>query len=66
MRERVPTIVSSLLALVGIDAEPLKSREHILLSTIVLAAWQAGENLDFATLIQHVQQEVKRHAWIPT
>src|SRR5258705_12401083 len=27
-RERVPTVVSSVLALVGISAEPLKSREH--------------------------------------
>ena len=54
-RERVPTIVSSLLALVGVEAVPLKSREHILLSTILLAAWQAGESLDIATLIQRVQ-----------
>ena len=50
------TAVSSLLALAGIDGEPLKSREHILLSTILLAAWQAGESPDLATLIQRVQQ----------
>ncbi len=56
LRERVQTTVSSLLALAGIDAEPLKSREHILLSTILLAAWQAGESPDLATLIQRVQQ----------
>ena len=46
LRERVQTTVSSLLALAGIDAEPLKSREHMLLSTILLSAWQAGESPD--------------------
>jgi hypothetical protein len=56
LRERVQTTVSSVLALAGIEAEPLKSREHILLSTILLAAWQAGESPDLATLIQRVQQ----------
>jgi len=56
VRERAQTIVSSLLALAGVDAEPLKSREHILLTTILLAAWQSGENPDLATLIQRVQQ----------
>ena len=29
-------------------AEPVKSREHILLSTILLSAWQAGESPDLA------------------
>jgi len=56
VRERAQTTVSSLLALAGIDGEPLKSREHILLSTILLAAWQAGESPDLATLIERVQQ----------
>ena len=56
LRDRVQTTISSLLALAGIDAEPVKSREHILLSTILLAAWQAGESPDLATLIQRVQQ----------
>jgi hypothetical protein len=55
VRERVQTTVSSLLALAGVDGEPLKSREHILLSAILLAAWQAGERPDLATLIQRVQ-----------
>ena len=55
VRERVQTTVSSLLALAGVDGEPLKSREHILLSAILLAAWQRGERPDLATLIQGVQ-----------
>lgn len=56
VRERAQTTVSSLLALAGVDAEPLKSREHILLTTILLSAWQNGENPDLATLIQRIQQ----------
>jgi hypothetical protein len=56
LRERVQTAVSSLLALAGIDGEPLKSREHILLSTILLAAWQAGDSPDLASLLQRIQQ----------
>jgi hypothetical protein len=56
VRERAQTTVSSLLALAGVDAEPLKSREHILITSILLAAWQAGEDLDLATLIQRIQQ----------
>jgi hypothetical protein len=56
LRERVQTTISSVLALAGIEAEPMKSREHILLSTILTAAWQAGESLDLPTLIQRVQR----------
>jgi len=63
-RERVPTVVSSVLSLVGINAEPLKSREHILLSTILLSAWEAGESLDFASLIQRVQHPPFTHVGV--
>ena len=56
VRERAQTTVSSLLAMAGVDAEPLKSREHILLTTILLSAWQAGESPDLAMLIQRIQQ----------
>lgn len=55
-RERAHTIVASLLGLAGVDAEPLRSREHILLTTILLGAWQAGEDPDLAVLIQRIQQ----------
>ncbi len=56
LRERVQTAVSSLLALAGVHGEPLQSPEHILLSTILLNAWQAGESPDLPALIQRVQQ----------
>lgn len=55
MAERVNTTVTSLLALLGIDADPIKSREHILVSSILNAAWNAGKDLDIAALIQQIQ-----------
>jgi len=55
LQAQISTTVSSLLGLVGIDAEPFKSREHILLSTIVGQSWKQGCDLDLANLIQQVQ-----------
>lgn len=55
LRERISTTVTSLLGLVGIKADPVQSREHILLSTIMEKAWRAGQDLDLATMIEQVQ-----------
>ncbi len=55
MSERVNTTVTSLLGLLGIDADPLRSREHILLSNILNNVWMAGNDLDIAALIQQIQ-----------
>jgi len=55
LQEQIGTTVSSLLGLAGIDAEPLQSREHILLSTILGQSWKQGRNLDLADLIRQVQ-----------
>jgi hypothetical protein len=55
MRERVSTTATSLLGLAGIDADPVKSREHILISTLLDTAWRAGQDLDIAALIQQIQ-----------
>jgi len=54
-RDRVSGVASSLLGLAGIDADPLQSREHILLSTILSSAWEKGEDLDLAALIGRIQ-----------
>lgn len=56
LRERVGGAVSSLLALVGIAADPLRSREYILLSSILDQAWREGRSLDIPALIQAVQK----------
>jgi hypothetical protein len=55
-RERVATTATSLLALIGIAADPVKSREHILLSTLFTAAWTAGQDLDLEKLVEQVQK----------
>jgi hypothetical protein len=55
LRERISTTVTSLLGLLGVEADPLQSREHILLSTILDSAWRQGQDLDLAALIQQVQ-----------
>lgn len=55
LRERISTTVTSLLGLLGIEADPLQSREHILLSTILDQTWRKEEDLDLASLIQAIQ-----------
>ena len=56
MAEAVTTTATSLLTLLGVDADPVQSREHILLSAILNDAWCKGENLDLAALIHRIQQ----------
>lgn len=56
LRERINSAVSGLLALLGVDADPLRSREHILLSSIFDQQWREHKNLSPADLIQRIQQ----------
>jgi hypothetical protein len=55
MRDRVAVTATSILSLAGINADPVQSREHILLSTILDRAWRDGKDLDLAAIIQQVQ-----------
>ncbi len=56
LQERIATTVTSLLGLLNIEADPLQSREHILLSTIIAQMWQQGQDLDLAVLINQIQK----------
>lgn len=56
LREKVVAAVSSLLGLAGIDADPLRSREHVLLSTLLERAWREGRALDLAGWIRELQR----------
>jgi len=56
MRDRVQAASSSILGLMGIDADPVQSREHILLSLILDKAWRAGRNLSLPQVIQQIQK----------
>ena len=55
IREKISSTVTSLLSLVGIDANPIESREHILISSIMEYSWKAGKNLDIPSIIQLIQ-----------
>ncbi|MEM6798580.1 MAG: DUF87 domain-containing protein [Planctomycetota bacterium] len=52
--ERVSSAVSGLLALLGIDADPVRSEEHILLSNLLKHAWERGQDLSVADLIGEI------------
>ncbi len=56
LAERTESAVSGLLGLLGIRAEPLRSREHILLSNIINTAWREGRDLDLPSLIREIQE----------
>lgn len=55
LQERIASTAASLLSLLGIDADPIQSREAILLSNILTQAWTLGEDLDLASLILRIQ-----------
>ena len=55
-RERVSSAVSALLALLGIDADPVRSREHIFLSNVLTTQWKAGKDLSIADMIRNIQK----------
>jgi len=53
--DRIEATVSGLLGLLGVDADPISSREHILLSNLLDHAWREGRGIDFAGLIGAIQ-----------
>jgi hypothetical protein len=55
LSERIGAAVSGLLSLLGIQADPLRSREHILLANILQGAWLEGRSLDIPSLIREIQ-----------
>jgi hypothetical protein len=56
LREKIAATVTAILGLVGLkDVDPLRSREHILLSNIFEHAWSRGDDLDLGELILMTQ-----------
>ncbi|NTU56588.1 MAG: DUF853 family protein, partial [Anaerolineales bacterium] len=56
LRERISSTVTALLGLVGFDnIDPIRSREHILLSNIFEYEWSQGKDLDLTELILQTQ-----------
>ncbi len=56
LRERIASTVAGLLGLVGVQADPVRSRETILLSNVLQQAWTSGRDLDLVGLIHEIQQ----------
>lgn len=54
-REKISSTASGVLALLGIEADPLTSREHILISNILDHAWKQGNHLSLEDLIRLIQ-----------
>ncbi|HJU46880.1 MAG TPA: DUF87 domain-containing protein, partial [Gaiellaceae bacterium] len=55
LRDEIEGTVTGLLDLVGIEADPLSSREHVLLANLVENAWRGGQDLDLGSLIGQIQ-----------
>ncbi len=54
-RERVSAATAGLLALLGVDADPVRSREFILVSNLLDRAWREQRDMDLAGLIHQIQ-----------
>ena len=56
LRDKISSTVTAILGLIGYgNIDPVRSKEHILLSNIFEDAWQAQRDLDMASLITQVQ-----------
>ena len=55
-RDRIEGAVSALLGMIGVAADPLRSREHVLLSQLFERDWRAGNDVELATLVHGVMK----------
>ena len=55
LQDRVSTAATSVLTLAGVEAEPMRSREHTLIATLFSDSWRAGRDLDLPALIAQIQ-----------
>ncbi|MDD4801928.1 MAG: DUF87 domain-containing protein [Syntrophomonas sp.] len=53
--DRIHITTTSILSLIGIEGDPFTSREHILIANILEHAWNLGQDLDLAALINAIQ-----------
>lgn len=56
LRDEIQGFVSGLLGLVGVKADPISSREHILLANLIENSWRRGVDLDLAALLGQIQR----------
>ena len=53
-QDEADATVNGLLGLVGVDSDPLSGREHILLSNLIMRAWESGTDLDLPSLLGQI------------
>jgi hypothetical protein len=56
LRDEIAGIVSGLLGLLKIDADPLQSREYVFLTNLLETSWRAGKSLTLESLVAGVAQ----------
>ena len=56
IREQITGTVAALLELVGVNADPVRSREAIILATIFEFYWRKNKDLDLTKLITSIQK----------
>ena len=56
LNQKIDATTTALLGLTGISADPVKSREHILIAQLLLNAWTKGQDLDLTRLINEIQE----------
>ncbi len=56
LRDEILGFTTGLLGMVGIDSDPISSRETILITNLIEHAWRNGQSLDIASLLAWIQQ----------
>jgi hypothetical protein len=54
LRDEIDGIVTALLGFVNVKADPISSREYILLFSLIEYAWRAGQDLSLEVLVSQV------------
>ena len=61
LTQKIDATATALLGLTGITADPVQSREHILIAQLLLHAWNEGRDLDLPGLIAQIQKPPHPH-----
>lgn len=56
LNQKIDSTATALLGLTGICADPVQSREHILISQLLLHSWSKNKDLDLTQLIGFIQE----------
>jgi len=56
LRDEIQGFTAGLLGMVGIDADPISSRENVLIANLIEHAWRSGQSLAMDTLLGWIQR----------